>query len=246
MNITTLPQTNRLQVSGMVLEGSTRQVEQLTPEFVKLALGMIQGFAIPKFDVVLLPFALDKIDGDFVMAEGAYDHPTNTIYMGAVDLVGWANPYAAMDNKLKTFVHEVGHAVHYAYIDLPYWGRPPVGLWNEFETVLGREYAYNSYMTALHEVFAETWRMLFAPQTRWIEHRHKIDWEREGIKEWMLSLPGNVVLRPGHKNAYKGGQIIRLDVAPVISFGRTMVPLRAVGELVDKNVHWDGERILIS
>lgn len=54
-------------------------------------------------------------------------------------------------------------------------------------------------------------------------------------------------LQIGNKNAQKNGQQVTLDTAALIVNGRTLVPLRFVGESLGADVNWDGvnRRVLI-
>jgi hypothetical protein len=57
-----------------------------------------------------------------------------------------------------------------------------------------------------------------------------------------VSSSGNgveIVLTVGSATAYKNGTVITLDAAPLISRGRTLVPLRFIAESFGARVNWD-------
>ena len=55
-----------------------------------------------------------------------------------------------------------------------------------------------------------------------------------------------VALQIGSKTAYLSGTPVALDVAPVISGGRTIIPLRFFSEAFDCAVEWDGDNRVVS
>lgn len=230
---------------GFSLEGSAHRVEPLTVADVQHAVDRIAAnYPLPYLEIYLLPFALDKINGGFVMADGV-TMPSGAIYMGALDLVSFVSRDAAQRSALKTLAHEIGHAVH-AYAGMKTKYGPLEGLWLNYQIIQRHTFANDRYDTSAHEAFAESWRMLFAPEYRDFPHRQGLDWQAPGLREWMLSLTGAVVLRPDHQRAYLAGEIIELDKSPRVEDGRTLIPLRAVAQLLGHSVHWDGESIIIT
>ncbi len=231
---------------GFSLEGSAHRVEPLTVADVRAAVDRIAtNYPLPDLEIYLLPFTLDRINGSFVLADGV-TMPSGAIYMGALDLVSFVSRDGALRSALKTLAHEIGHAVHAKAGMVTRYGELR-GLWLNYQAMQGSTFANDRYDNSAHEAFAESWRMLFAPDYRDAPHRQGLDWQAPGLREWMLSLvPGVVALRPGHRCAYRAGEIIELDKAPRVEDGRTLVPLRAVAQLLGHPVHWDGESIIIT
>lgn len=54
-----------------------------------------------------------------------------------------------------------------------------------------------------------------------------------------------IILIPGEKDMKVNGETISLDVAPMIRHDRTLVPLRAVSEALDKKVTWIPDKYII-
>lgn len=203
------------------------------------------NYPLPDLDIYLLPFTLDKINGSFVLADGV-TMPSGRIYMGALDLVSFVSRDGALRSALKTLAHEIGHAVHAEAGMVTTYGELQ-GLWLNYQAMQRHTFANDRYDNSAHEAFAESWRLLFAPEYRDVPHRQGLDWKAPGLREWMLSLaPGVVALRPDHLYAYRAGEIIELDKAPKVEGGRTLIPLRAVAQLLGHPVHWDGESIIIT
>jgi hypothetical protein len=228
---------------GFRLEGTDRRVEPLTVDFVQQAVDRIAGnYPLPDLEIYLLPFVFERLNGSLAPIVGA-TLLSGAIYMGALDLIGFASREDALKETLKTLAHEVGHAVHRAAGMQT--ANMKAGLWLNYEAMQGHTFT-NSRDDAANEGFAESWRMIFAPDTRHIPHRQGLNWQASGLREWMLSLNGSLVLRPDHAKAYKGGQVIELDKAPRVEDGRTLIPLRYVAELLGHPVHWDGQSIIIS
>lgn len=50
-----------------------------------------------------------------------------------------------------------------------------------------------------------------------------------------------IILTPGHNKALLGSKEILLDAAPEVIDGRTLVPLRFVGESLGLSVTWDAK-----
>jgi len=71
---------------------------------------------------------------------------------------------------------------------------------------------------------------------------YKVDWN-ENIKQVTATRPdSSIILQIGNKQATLNGKTIELDVAALIQNGRTLVPLRFVGESSGKVVEWDAAR----
>ncbi|MCG0275349.1 MAG: glycosyl hydrolase family 18 protein [Thermosediminibacteraceae bacterium] len=70
----------------------------------------------------------------------------------------------------------------------------------------------------------------FGADVYWDEKTRTVTAEKESIK---------VVLKIGDVNAYVNGKPVKLDVPPMIIQGRTLVPVRFVGETFGAVVHWD-------
>lgn len=240
--------TNSLAIyrEGFSLEGSAHRVEPLNVADVQTAVDSIAAnYPLPDLDIYLLPFTLDRISGSFVLADGV-TMPSGAIYMGALDLVSFVSRDGALRSALKTLAHEIGHAVHVGAGMKTRYGELE-GLWLNYQTMQGHVFPNDRYDNSAHEAFAESWRLLFAPEYRDAPHRQGLDWQAPGLREWMLSLaPRVVALRPDHLCAYCAGEIIELDKAPKVEGGRTLIPLRAVAQLLGHGVHWDGESIIIT
>ena len=68
----------------------------------------------------------------------------------------------------------------------------------------------------------------------------RVDWDASAQKVTAVKGDTTVVLTIGSATAMKGEEIITLDTPAVISNGRTMVPLRFVGEALGAKVQWIG------
>jgi hypothetical protein len=55
-----------------------------------------------------------------------------------------------------------------------------------------------------------------------------------------------VSLKISADKAFIGNRQVKLDVPAQVIDGRTLVPLRFVGEAVDANVHWDAATQTVS
>lgn len=66
----------------------------------------------------------------------------------------------------------------------------------------------------------------------------EVDWD--AASKSVLARKGAIEIRLsiGSRTAYKDGQPVSLDVAPVVVSGRTLVPLRFVGEALGAKVEW--------
>jgi hypothetical protein len=67
-----------------------------------------------------------------------------------------------------------------------------------------------------------------------------IEWEGTAQKVTIRSESNTIEMWAGNKVAYVNGERKELDVPPQIINGRTMVPLRFVGESLDKYIEWEG------
>lgn len=72
----------------------------------------------------------------------------------------------------------------------------------------------------------------FGASFAWDGEARKVTYTLEGV---------NIELYIGKKRALVNGNPVILDVEPVIVSGRTMVPLRFVGEYMDASFEWDGQ-----
>lgn len=85
-------------------------------------------YPLPDFEVFLLPFIIEKIDGKHQIANGMAWYAENRIYLGALhplDVRGEDNRRLAWET---TLLHEIGHLVHYKHLPPPALGTPR-GLW---------------------------------------------------------------------------------------------------------------------
>lgn len=67
-----------------------------------------------------------------------------------------------------------------------------------------------------------------------------VSWEGKLRKVTASRQGTTIILTIDSKAAYKNGKLITIDQAPIIKDGRTMVPLRFIGEAFDLKVDWDG------
>ncbi len=68
------------------------------------------------------------------------------------------------------------------------------------------------------------------------------EWDNEARKVSFILDGTNIELYIDRKNATVNNKTIELDTAPVIVDGRTLVPLRFVGEQMQASFTWDGEQ----
>lgn len=179
------------------------------PEKLQRAIDAIK-YPIPRFEVVILPFILDQIGGRTGIADGVADYANSTIYLSAYHRLEPNSEYWREINWLKTLMHEIGHLVHYAYLPPPSLGEP-TGLWRTFRHVHKLNLANSNYFNSLEECFAESWRLMFAPQTQVIPHKQGLtSWTLPDVHSWMKSLDGSVVIRIGQLDYFQGGEIKRI------------------------------------
>ncbi|MCE5222892.1 carboxypeptidase regulatory-like domain-containing protein [bacterium] len=69
----------------------------------------------------------------------------------------------------------------------------------------------------------------------------KVDWEASKKEINLLLDTIQLTLRIGQKTAYKNKQPLPLEAPPVIMNGRTMVPLRFIGEAFGAKVDWEAK-----
>jgi len=69
----------------------------------------------------------------------------------------------------------------------------------------------------------------------------KVDWDGSARKVTLTLGDKTVQLFIGNKTAYVNGKATTLDVPAMIVEGRTMVPLRFIGESLGASVQWSGE-----
>lgn len=201
-------------------------------------------YPLPECEIILLPFIIHQIGEWYTMADGIADYENGRIYLTAYHPLDFNSDYYRELAWLKTLSHEMGHIVHDKYLPRAAYGQPE-GLWATFKEVHQLDTPNTTYANSLEEAFAETWRLLFTP-TQANKHKQGVTIPT-GVKEWMLSLAGQMGLAIGHKTLYVNGECIPMDVAPIIIDGRTMVPLRFVAENLGREVGWsDPETIIIS
>ena len=233
-NVTALANISQITVAGSVVSGSTAQAIPANRAHIQGVLSAIK-YPLASFEVILLPFIIEKIDGAHQIANGMAWYAERKIYLGALhplDVRGEANQKLAWET---TLLHEIGHLVHYKHLPPPALGAP-VGLWATFAGV-AHQTDNRGYLTSLEEQFAEWWRWCFGPQTRSIPHRQNLAY-KTGIMEWMLSLTGAATMAIGHRRYYVRGQVFHQDAAPTIINGRTFLPIRHVAELLGHKVDW--------
>lgn len=68
-----------------------------------------------------------------------------------------------------------------------------------------------------------------------------VDWNPELRQVTVTRQTDRLVLTIGRKEAVLNGQVIPLEVSPLIHENRTMVPLRFIAEALGGSVHWDGD-----
>lgn len=73
----------------------------------------------------------------------------------------------------------------------------------------------------------------------------EVEWRPESQLVVAQRGPTTIVLRPGVTSARVNGQPVSLDVPAMIVRGRTLVPLRFVGEALGASVDWDPSRRLV-
>lgn len=225
--------------NGEVLHGSYANVKQADPADVQHMLNAI-AYPLPDFDIVLLPFIIQGAAYEEYWA--ITDNNGKTIYLSAIDQ---GPPPENMNGYYSMWAHEIGHIVHSQHMPTCPRKTPLQSEWQTFQQVHGISLDNLTTKTSVEEAFAEAWRYLFTP----FHSDHTFIPKREipeGVREWILSLDGSLTLRPDHPTAYKGGEVYPLDVAPRIENGRAMVPLRFVSERLGKQVHWDGQSIIIN
>ena len=67
-----------------------------------------------------------------------------------------------------------------------------------------------------------------------------VEWEEKTSTVTITRDEVVIKLRLGEKKMFKNGQEISLDVAAQAVDGRTMLPVRAVGEALSCKINWDG------
>ena len=232
--ITTLTNISQTTVAGDVVTGTTSRALLANEAHIRSVISVIK-YPLPTFEVVILPFVIEKIGGQHQIANGLAWYAENRIYLGALhplDVRGEDNRRLAWET---TLLHEIGHLVHYEHLPPPALGTP-TGLWATFAGV-AHQTDNRSYFNSLEEQFAEWWRWCFGPSTRSIPHRQSLAY-KTGIMEWMLSLTGAITMAIGHQSYYVRGQILQRDAAPTIISGRTFLPIRHVAELLGYKVDW--------
>lgn len=74
----------------------------------------------------------------------------------------------------------------------------------------------------------------------------KVDWEEETKTAKATKEEMQVEIKIGSYFAKKGNESIKLSVQPMIIEGRTMVPLRFIGESFGAKVDWNGEKRIVT
>lgn len=69
----------------------------------------------------------------------------------------------------------------------------------------------------------------------------EVTWDEEKQEVRALRKDKEVVLTVGKEEAFRDGKLVRLDVPPRLEAGRTLVPLRFVGEAFGARVAWEKE-----
>lgn len=242
MRITVLSGITSVTVAGSLVAGTTSNAIPANQTHIRNVLNSIK-YSLPNFEVFILPFIIETIDGAHQIANGMAWYEENRIYLGAIhplDVRGDANQKLAWET---TLLHEIGHLVHYTHLPPPRLGTP-TGLWRTFSQV-AYSTTNSNYFTSLEEQFAEWWRWYFGPNTQTIPHRQNLS-PKTGIREWMLSLIGATTMAIGHNRYYADGQVLERDATPTIINGRTFLPIRHVAELLGRRVEWiDPETVAI-
>lgn len=242
MRVIPLVGVTQIEVAGSIVTGTLNRATMASEAHIRSVIAAVK-YPLPEFEVFLLPFVIEKIDGKHQVANGMAWYAERKIYLGALhalDVIGEDNRRRAWET---TLLHEIGHIVHYEHLPPPALGIPR-GLWATFAQVAHRT-ENNNYLSSLEEQFAEWWRWCFGPATRSIPHRQALAY-KTGIMEWMLSLTGAVAMAVNHRTYYKDGLLSVRDAAPVVVSGRTVLPLRHAAELLGRRVEWiDPETIVI-
>lgn len=247
MKITTLTGISQLSIcDSITLYGTNTDVIVPSLAIVEEVLDSIRESRYPlplDIEIVLLPFRITAIDDILTTPDGLAHYSAMKVYLSAF----WANefnqPFYAQEAWQKTLAHELGHLVHAAYLPHAELGviQP---MWQTFRSVHGVDHANTTYENSLAEAFAESWRLLFCPITRYIGHRHWINWRIIGLEEWMRSLDGTGVMSFEHFTMYRAGKRLPIDRAPEATNGRTMVPVRHMAELLGCEADWIPPRIV--
>lgn len=73
-----------------------------------------------------------------------------------------------------------------------------------------------------------------------------VQWDQAARKVTIKKGADTAMFTIGSKSMVKNGQTTVMDVCPVIANGRTMVPIRYVGEALGANVKWDADNWMIT
>lgn len=68
-----------------------------------------------------------------------------------------------------------------------------------------------------------------------------VSWDQATLTATAIRELRQVTLTVGSTTAYRGDEVLTLDVGPKLLNGRVLVPLRFVSESFDATVEWDGE-----
>jgi hypothetical protein len=193
-------------------------------------------YPLPQLRLVVLPFCLLNMNGQGIFADAVTDYAASTIYLGAQIsgdfLPGWSEPAF-----LKSSAHEIGHLVHARYLP-PWQAGTPTGKWADFASVQGYKGTNDSYLNAINECFAESWRLCFT-DTGLFPHKQGYS-ITPGLRAWFLALAGgnHIDLWLNSRRVVIDGREATLDTAPILNNGRSLVPLRFVAETFGATVIW--------
>lgn len=76
--------------------------------------------------------------------------------------------------------------------------------------------------------------------------KYDVNWNQEAKTVTIKSGGSEVLLTIGSKLASKDGKEIQIDALPVLTDGRTYVPLRLVSEALGAEVNWDGRHYCVA
>jgi hypothetical protein len=67
----------------------------------------------------------------------------------------------------------------------------------------------------------------------------EVQWKPEEEAIYLAANGNRVVLRPGEGSAVVNGRTVKMDAAPEIKDGRTLLPLRFIAENLGYKVSWE-------
>lgn len=92
----------------------------------------------------------------------------------------------------------------------------------------------------------ENGRTLIPARTLFEEMGASVSWDGETRKVTVDYNSIKITMTIGDRTAVVSDKAVGLDVPPAIINGRTMIPLRFVGESIGATVSWDGEKRVVS